>query len=347
MSVPRIRVTNLVKSFGTVMAVDDVSFDVAPGEMVALLGPSGCGKTTTLRCIGGYESPSSGTIEIAGRLVNDVALHKRDIGMVFQSYALFPHKTVADNVGFALKMRGVGKPERQARVAETLALVGMAGFEPRYPAQLSGGQRQRIALARAIIHRPAVVLLDEPLANLDRKLRETMRHEIRRIQNAVGISALFVTHDQDEALVMADRVAVMEGGRIHQVGTPSEIYNRPATAFVARFIGDTNFLEGKVAGASAGQARIALPDNRTIDVDTPQGLTVGTRVAVGARGLGGTCARAAVRVAHERVLDIGAQQCRVGVPAAILRAEARGGVHVGRGQHEVDGVRVLDDFARA
>jgi ABC-type Fe3+/spermidine/putrescine transport system ATPase subunit len=179
---PRIRVADLVKRFGDVTAVDGVSFNVGEGELISLLGPSGCGKTTTLRCIGGYETPSEGSIEIAGRVVNDVPIHKRDIGMVFQNYALFPHKTVADNVGFALKMRGVRGQKRREQVAEALGLVDMSGFEDRYPSQLSGGQRQRVALARAIIHRPAVLLLDEPLANLDRKLRETMRVELKLIQ---------------------------------------------------------------------------------------------------------------------------------------------------------------------
>ena len=193
---PRIRVVDLVKRFGAVTAVDHASFDVGEGELISLLGPSGCGKTTTLRCIGGYETPTDGTIELAGRTINDVPIHRREIGMVFQNYALFPHKTVADNVGFALKMRGVSKDRRRDEVAEALALVDMEGFEARYPSQLSGGQSQRVALARAIIHRPAVLLLDEPLATLDRKLRETMRVELKLIQERVGISAVLVTHDQ-------------------------------------------------------------------------------------------------------------------------------------------------------
>ncbi|MBI1384859.1 MAG: ATP-binding cassette domain-containing protein [Rhizobiales bacterium] len=284
----RIRVENLIKRYGAATAVDGVSFEVGEGELVALLGPSGCGKTTTLRCIGGYETPTSGTIEIAGRSVTELPIHKRDIGMVFQSYALFPHKSVEDNVGFALKMRGVPKPERKARTAEALELVDMSGYGTRYPGQLSGGQRQRVALARALIHRPAILLLDEPLANLDRKLRETMRVEIKLIQEKVGISALFVTHDQEEALVMADRIAVMEGGRIHQLGTPGEIYNHPATSFVARFIGETNFLEGRLEGdadglAGRGLGRIDMGDGVGFVASRRAGAATGDKAAISIR----------------------------------------------------------------
>jgi len=278
-----IRVVDLVKRFGAITAVDGVSFDVAKGELIALLGPSGCGKTTTLRCIGGYETPTAGIIEIAGQVVNEIPVHRRDIGMVFQSYALFPHKTVGDNVGFALKMRGVPKAERRRRVAESLELVELPGFEARYPGQLSGGQRQRVALARALIHRPSVLLLDEPLANLDRKLRQSMRVELKLIQEKVGISTVFVTHDQEEALVMSDRVAVMEDGRIHQLGTPSEVYHRPATPFVATFIGETNLLEGEVAAVEGGLARVRIAGERDILVGATPPCAPGRRVAVTVR----------------------------------------------------------------
>jgi len=280
---PRIRVTNLVKCFGSVTAVAGISFDVGEGEFVSLLGPSGCGKTTTLRCIGGYETPSAGTIEIRGRVVNDVPIHQRDIGMVFQNYALFPHKTVGDNVGFALKMRGVRKEERRVRVAEALTLVEMVGYEDRYPAQLSAGQRQRVALARALIHRPSVLLLDEPLANLDRRLRETMRVELKLIQERVGISTIFVTHDQEEALVMSDRIAVMEGGHIHQLGTPAEVYNRPATGFVATFIGETNFLEGDVTALEDGLARVRVAGDLVVIVAATDGCRPGSHVGISVR----------------------------------------------------------------
>jgi spermidine/putrescine ABC transporter ATP-binding subunit len=278
-----IRVVGLVKRFGAVAAVDRVSFEVGQGEFVSLLGPSGCGKTTTLRCIGGYEAPTEGTIEIAGRVVNDVPVHRRDIGMVFQSYALFPHRTVAENVGFALKMRGVAKAERRAQVTEALQLVELPGFEERYPAQLSGGQRQRVALARALIHRPTVLLLDEPLANLDKKLRQSMRVELKLIQERVGITTLFVTHDQEEALVMSDRIAVMEGGRIHQLDTPSQVYHRPATGFVATFIGETNFLEGQVAALEDGIAVVRVHGDRAIRVAAQDGAKAGRPVALSIR----------------------------------------------------------------
>lgn len=281
--VPGIRVTNLVKRFGAVTAVDGVSFEVRQGEFISLLGPSGCGKTTTLRCIGGYETPTEGTIEVAGRVVNDVPIHRRDVGMVFQNYALFPHKTVAENVGFALKMRGVSKDARRARVSEALELVELPSYEDRYPAQLSGGQRQRVAVARALIHGPSVLLLDEPLASLDRKLRQSMRVELKLIQEKVGISTIFVTHDQEEALVMSDRIAVMEGGRIHQLDSPSEIYHRPATSFVATFIGETNFLEGEVTAVEANLARVRVAGDRVITVEATDGCKPGRQVAVSVR----------------------------------------------------------------
>ena len=280
---PRIRVRQLVKRFGAVTAVDRVSFDVAEGELLALLGPSGCGKTTTLRCIGGYDPPTEGTVELEGRRIDDLPVHRRDIGMVFQSYALFPHKTVADNVGFALKMRGVARVERRRRVEEALALVDLPGYEERYPAQLSGGQRQRVALARALIHRPAVLLLDEPLANLDRKLRQAMRVELKVIHQKVGISAVLVTHDQEEALVMADRIAVMERGRIHQIGTPSEIYHRPATSFVATFIGETNLLDGEVDRVENGLAWVGIGNGLSVVVETTEACRAGRPVSVSVR----------------------------------------------------------------
>jgi spermidine/putrescine ABC transporter ATP-binding subunit len=250
---------------------------------VSLLGPSGCGKTTTLRCIGGYETPTSGTIEIADQVVNDVPVHRRDIGMVFQSYALFPHKTVGENVGFALKMRGVSRAERRRRVAETLELVELPGYEARYPKQLSGGQRQRVALARALIHRPSVLLLDEPLANLDRRLRQTMRVELKLIQERVQISTIFVTHDQEEALVMSDRIAVMEGGRIHQIASPSDVYHRPRTPFVATFIGETNLFEGQVTTVDAGLGCIKVTGGAEIFVESADGCRPGTTVTVSVR----------------------------------------------------------------
>ena len=247
-----LKLHKVCKRFGAgVHAVVDVSLHVRAGEFVFLLGPSGSGKTTTLRMIAGFGRPTSGDIELAGESIADVPAYRRDIGMVFQRYALFPHLTVWENTAFGLRMRGMSERERPKRVEETLALVRLAGLEKRYPHELSGGQQQRVALARALAYRPALLLLDEPLANLDRRLRDEMRIELKRIQKEAGTTMLFVTHDQEEALTLGDRIAVMHDGRLEQVGTPSEIYYKPATRFVASFIGDMNFLRGGVLGASA------------------------------------------------------------------------------------------------
>ena len=244
-------VRNLVKRFGTVVAVDNVSFEVGHGEFLTLLGPSGCGKTTTLRCIAGLEMPDDGEIYIGSRLVSAprkgvfVPPEKRNIGMVFQNYAVWPHMTVFDNIAYPLKIRGLPKEEIRKRVKRVLELVHLEGLENRYPHQLSGGQQQRVALARALVMEPEVLLLDEPLSNLDAKLREEMRFEIKEIQKKVGITVIYVTHDQAEAMAMSDKIAVMNKGKILQIGTPEEIYRRPANAFVAEFIGLANFLEYK------------------------------------------------------------------------------------------------------
>jgi putative spermidine/putrescine transport system ATP-binding protein len=225
------------KRYGLTQALDDVSLEIAPGELVFVLGPSGAGKSTLLRIIGGYERPDQGVLSIGGRRVDDVPVHRRDIGMVFQSYALFPHMTVADNVGFGLRMRGVDEPARSERVAWALRLVRLEGLERRFPRQLSGGQQQRVALARAIAFRPALLLLDEPLASLDRRLRDEMRIELRQLQRQLGITTLFVTNDQEESLTMADRVVVIHCGAVQQVAPPARLYNTPANPFVASFIG--------------------------------------------------------------------------------------------------------------
>jgi spermidine/putrescine ABC transporter ATP-binding subunit len=239
------------KAYGAVRAVDRVSLAIAQGERVALLGPSGCGKTTTLNLIAGFLSPDAGTIRIAGRDVAGVPAHRRNTGMVFQSYALFTHLTVADNVAFGLRMRRVPRPESDRRVTEALALVRLAGLGTRYPRQLSGGQQQRVALARALVIRPEILLLDEPLSNLDAKLRQEMRMELVEILEQVGITTIFVTHDQEEALALSHRVVVMNEGRVEQVGTPSEVYEAPATAFVAKFLGESNVLPGRVVAGGA------------------------------------------------------------------------------------------------
>jgi spermidine/putrescine ABC transporter ATP-binding subunit len=237
----------LRKTYGTATAVDDVSLSVASGSFVTLLGPSGCGKTTTLRAIAGLVQPDSGSILLGGEDVTRTPTHRRDIGMVFQSHALFPHMTVADNVGFGLRMRGISTAARAPRVAEALDLVRLGEFGARYPAQLSGGQQQRVALARALVIRPRVLLLDEPFGALDRKLRETMQVELRDLTRRLGITAIFVTHDQEEALILSDEVAVMHAGRIEQLDPPAAIFERPRTRFVADFMGMGNILPVRVA----------------------------------------------------------------------------------------------------
>jgi len=251
-------VSGLTKVFGTTIAVDGITLRIASGELVALLGPSGCGKTTTLRMIAGLVEPTEGDVLIGGLRVTRTPVHRRNIGMLFQNYALFPHLSVAENVAFGLEMRGVSKAAIRPKVAAALALVQLGSFADRLPAALSGGQQQRVALARAIVIEPALLLLDEPLGALDRNLRESMQVEIRQIQKRLGITAVLVTHDQEEALTMADRVVIMNGGRLEQVGTPEEIYSRPRTRFVASFIGASNFLHGRVIGHDGSGLRIAL-----------------------------------------------------------------------------------------
>ncbi|MGN6305044.1 MAG: ABC transporter ATP-binding protein [Mesorhizobium sp.] len=237
---------NLVKRYGDVAAVDGVSFDVKKGELIALLGASGCGKTTTLRMIAGYVEATSGDIRLDGRDVTSVPARARNVGMVFQGYALFPHMSVFRNIAFGLEMRGVSRSEIDSRVRSALATVRMDSYGDRMPSQLSGGQQQRIALARAIVIRPSILLLDEPLSALDAKLREDVRGEITLLQRELGLTALMVTHDQEEALAMADRVVVMSEGAIQQIGTPREIYERPANRDVAAFVGRCNFIPGSV-----------------------------------------------------------------------------------------------------
>jgi putative spermidine/putrescine transport system ATP-binding protein len=261
-SPPHLRLEALVKRYGTQAAVDGVSLDVARGECIALLGPSGCGKTTTLRLVAGFVSPDSGHILIGGRAVERDPPHRREIGMVFQNYALFPHLTAAGNVGFGLEMRNLSRAECDARVADALEMVGLATLADRYPARMSGGQQQRVALARALVIKPKLLLLDEPLSNLDAGLRVEMREEIARLRNASGITTLFVTHDQEEALALADRVAVMDRGRIVECATPAELTEKPRHLFTARFLGARSVLEGRAeAGVfqAAGGLAVRLP----------------------------------------------------------------------------------------
>lgn len=237
----------LTKRFGEVTAVDDVDLDIIDGEFLTLLGPSGSGKTTVLRMIAGFELPTSGTILLSDADVTQLAPFERDVNTVFQDYALFPHMTVIQNVEYGLRVKRVPKADRRQRATEALASVQLAGFEARKPAQMSGGQRQRVALARALVNRPRVLLLDEPLGALDLKLREQMQVELKQLQRQVGITFVFVTHDQEEALTMSDRIAVFNAGRIEQVGTPAEVYEHPATPFVAGFVGTSNLLQGEAA----------------------------------------------------------------------------------------------------
>jgi spermidine/putrescine transport system ATP-binding protein len=253
-----IRLVDLEKRFGTVRAVDGVSLDVRSGEFFSLLGPSGCGKTTTLRMIGGFEMPTAGRIVLRGRDITHDPPDKRPVNMVFQQYALFPHLDVAGNVAFGLLRKKVDKSQIATRVGEALELVRLQGYERRRPSELSGGQQQRVALARALVNRPNVLLLDEPLGALDLKLRRQLQIELKRIQAEVGITFVYVTHDQEEALTMSDRIAVMHQGRVEQLGTPEELYERPATRFVADFIGTTNLLTGSVESIDAGTALVRL-----------------------------------------------------------------------------------------
>lgn len=268
---------DLVKTFGPTRAVDHISLTIEPGELFFLLGPSGCGKTTLLRCIAGFHEPESGTILMGEDDVTRLPPHQRDTGMVFQSYALWPHMSVAQNVAFGLEMRKISKSETEQRVKEALEMVKMTDRADHKPNQLSGGQQQRVALARALVIHPKCLLLDEPLSNLDAKLRLEMRTEIRRICKEAGLSAIYVTHDQKEALSVADRLAVLNGGVVEQCGTPQEVYLHPASVFAAGFIGETNFLEGTVSSKRDGKTVISTPVGdwiSTVENDAEEGAEV-------------------------------------------------------------------------
>jgi spermidine/putrescine transport system ATP-binding protein len=251
-----VELRSLTKVYGTAVAVDNVSLTVQAGEFLSLLGPSGCGKTTTLRLIGGFEFPDDGSVQISGRNVENLPPHKRPVNTVFQAYALFPHMKVADNVAYGLRLSGVPKSQIADRVSRALDMVRMTAFAGRKPAQLSGGQQQRIALARALVNRPAVLLLDEPMSALDRKLREDMQVELKLLQQELGTTFIFVTHDQEEALSMSDRVAVMKDGRIEQIGTASSVYDSPESAFVAGFIGRQNSFAGTISSFDSAGVRV-------------------------------------------------------------------------------------------
>ncbi len=269
------------KSYGKVAAVRNLELHVATGELVALLGPSGCGKTTTLRMVAGFETPDTGSVKIGAEEISQLPPHKRQLGMVFQNYSLFPHRTVAENIAFGLRMAGMSRAERDGKVAEMLDLVQLQGRGDVYPSKLSGGQQQRVALARSLVVNPKVLLLDEPLGALDKSLRESMQFEIRGMQQRLGITALLVTHDQEEAMSMADRVAVMNGGRILQIGAPADIYDRPKSRFVAEFLGTSNIFEG-TAGEGGGVLAVAGPQG-IVNLPLPEPQAVGQSLLLSVR----------------------------------------------------------------
>jgi spermidine/putrescine ABC transporter ATP-binding subunit len=284
-----LQATEVGKRYGPVVALDRVSLAVAAGEFLTILGPSGSGKTTLLKVIAGFEVPDAGRVSVGGTDITDLSPARRNIGMVFQNYALFPHMTVARNVAFPLQMRGLAKAEVEKRVKDALALVELPGYDERLPSQLSGGQQQRVALARAVVFDPTLLLLDEPFGALDRKLRESMQLEVRRLQRRLGLTTVFITHDQEEALVLSDRIAVMDGGVIRQIGRPGEIYDRPVDDFVAAFIGESNLLAGRVSGpdtvaldagftvtargAKAGAVHLLIRPERIVLGEAPNSFT--------------------------------------------------------------------------
>ena len=276
-----VRLKELTKLFGATRAVDRVSLTIEPGSMVALLGPSGCGKTTTLRMIAGLAEPSAGEIFLDERSITRVPVHRRNIGMLFQNYALFPHMTVAENIAFGLETRGIKRAAAAERVAGALQLVQLPEYGDRMPAQLSGGQQQRVGLARALVVEPALLLLDEPLGALDKALRQSMQVELRALQRRLGVTTVMVTHDQDEALTMADRIVIMRDGRIEQVGAPAEVYQRPVSRFVAGFLGASNFLRGRVIERCNGTILVDVPQGPTLSVSSTR--PVGSEVTLALR----------------------------------------------------------------
>jgi spermidine/putrescine transport system ATP-binding protein len=279
-----VRLERVTKDFGETVAVDDLSVDIAEGEFFSLLGPSGCGKTTTLRMIGGFEEPTRGTIYLGGRDVTDLPPYKRNVNTVFQSYALFPHLNVYENVAFGLRRKKVQDGDIKTRVSEALRLVDLEGFEKRRPGQMSGGQQQRVALARALVNAPKVLLLDEPLGALDLKLRKQMQLELKRIQQEVGITFIYVTHDQEEAMTMSDRLAVMRLGKIEQIGPPEAVYENPTTQFVAAFLGASNLLEGELKEQSNGTSSVQLAGGDIVHLPSDRApFQAGASVLVGVR----------------------------------------------------------------
>ena len=283
MSQPFVKFEHVEKTYdGVQLVVHDLNIDIAKGEFLTLLGPSGSGKTTTLMMLAGFETATAGEIYLDGKPINAIAPEHRDIGMVFQNYALFPHMSVEENVGFPLSVRKVPAAMAKEKIAKALAKVGLSGFEKRRPAQMSGGQQQRVAVARALVFEPKLVLMDEPLSALDKQLREQLQYEIKRLHEELGITIVYVTHDQTEALAMSDRVAVFHQGRIQQIDTPTALYERPANAFVAQFIGENNTLQGRVLSVSGDRCRVELPDGVQMDAMAVGALRAGasTRLSV-------------------------------------------------------------------
>jgi spermidine/putrescine transport system ATP-binding protein len=279
-----IRLDRVTKTFGDTIAVDDLSLDIEEGEFFSMLGPSGCGKTTTLRMIGGFDDPTRGTIYLGGRDVTDLPPYRRDVNTVFQSYALFPHFNVFENVAFGLRRRKVDRSEIDRRVRESLELVDLVGFDRRKPGQMSGGQQQRVALARALVNRPKVLLLDEPLGALDLKLRKQMQLELKRIQEDVGITFIYVTHDQEEAMTMSNRLAVMRHGKAEQIGPPEDVYENPQTEFVATFLGASNLLDGELKEQRNGTSTVLLTGGDAVNLPTERApFGSGASVKVGVR----------------------------------------------------------------
>jgi spermidine/putrescine transport system ATP-binding protein len=294
-----VRLSNITKRFGSFKAVDDLDLDIHEGEFFSLLGPSGCGKTTTLRMIAGFEEPTEGEISVAGEPVQGVPPYRRPVNTVFQSYAIFPHLNVFDNVAFGLRRSGVKGDELQKRVTEACEMVQLEGFEKRKPRMLSGGQQQRVALARALVNRPKVLLLDEPLGALDLKLRKEMQLELKNLQHEVGITFIYVTHDQEEALTMSDRIAVMSDGIVQQVADPATLYEQPRNRFVANFIGQTNLFSGTVESVDGDKVTLITPDGTKIDAIAPEGMDPEP----------GSESHAAVRPEKVRFGDVGDNVC--------------------------------------
>ena len=283
MSEPFIRFEGVSKSFGTLTVVDGLDLAIDKGEFVSMLGPSGSGKTTILMMLAGFEKPTSGVIRVSGRQVDGLPPHKRNMGVVFQNYALFPHMSVAENVGFPLKMRRLSRAQAGERVKKALDMVQLGALSERKPSQLSGGQQQRVALARALVFEPEVVLMDEPLGALDKKLRERMQLDIRDLHRRLGLTIIFVTHDQTEALTMSDRIAVFNHGKVEQIGRPADIYDHPASRFVAEFIGETNFLAGTVKQTREGRATVEAGNGLMVSVPASAGLEPGVEVGLSVR----------------------------------------------------------------